>query len=84
MTVRSSACVARAAPGIGRRRAGDALLTLIVADDPEWRRDGDDLEITLPITIDQAVLGGKVEAPTIDGPVMLSIPRGASPARSRS
>lgn len=64
--------------GYGEGEPGDALLTLIVADDPDWRRDGDDLEITLPITIDQAVLGGKVEAPTIDGPVMLSIPRGAS------
>ncbi len=64
--------------GYGEGEAGDALLTLIVADDPDWRRDGDDLEITLPITIDQAVLGGKVETPTIDGPVMLSIPRGAS------
>ena len=49
-----------------------------MADDPDWRRDGNDLEITLPITIDQAGLGGKVETPTIDGPVMLNIPRGAS------
>ena len=64
--------------GYGDGDAGDALLTLIVADDPDWRRDGNDLEITLPITIDQAVLGGKVETPTIDGPVMLNVPRGAS------
>ena len=49
-----------------------------MAEDPEWRRDGDDLEISLPITIDTAVLGGKVETPTIDGPVMLTIPKGAS------
>ena len=64
--------------GYGDGEAGDALLTLIVAEDPEWRRDGDDLEISLPITIDTAVLGGKVETPTIDGPVMLTIPKGAS------
>ena len=65
-------------PGFGDGEPGDALLTLIVAEDPDWRRDGDDVETTLPITIDEAVLGGKVEAETIDGPVMLTVPRGAS------
>lgn len=64
--------------GMGEGEPGDALLTLIVAEDPDWRRDGDDVETTLPITIDQAVLGGKVEAQTIDGAVMLTVPRGAS------
>lgn len=67
--------------GYGEGPPGDALLTLIVADDPDWRRDGEDVETTLPITIDEAILGGKVEAPTIDGPVMLTIPRGASSGR---
>jgi len=65
-------------PGMGNGEPGDALLTLIVAEDPDWRRDGNDVETTLPITIDEAVLGGRVEAQTIDGPVMLTIPRGAS------
>lgn len=68
-------------PGMGNGEPGDALLTLIVAEDPDWRRDGNDVETTLPITIDEAVLGGKVEAQTIDGPVMLTIPRGASSGR---
>ncbi|WP_294927506.1 DnaJ C-terminal domain-containing protein [uncultured Paracoccus sp.] len=68
-------------PGMGEGGPGDALLTLTVAEDPEWRRDGDDVEITLPITIDEAVLGGKVEVPTIDGPVMVTIPQGASSGR---
>jgi DnaJ-class molecular chaperone len=61
-------------PGMGEGEPGDALLTLIVAADPDWSRDGDDV----PLTSDEAVLGGKVEAQTIDGPVMLTIPRGAS------
>ncbi|KRW95019.1 DnaJ C-terminal domain-containing protein [Paracoccus sp. MKU1] len=65
-------------PGMGNGEPGDALLTLIVAEDPDWRRDGSDVETTLPITIDEAVLGGRVEAQTIDGPVMLTVPRGAS------
>lgn len=64
--------------GYGDGAPGDALLTLTISEDPEWRRDGDDVETTLPITIDEAVLGGRVEAETIDGPVMLSIPRGAT------
>lgn len=68
----------KGSPGMGEGAPGDALLSLVVADDPDWRRDGDDLETTLPISIDEAVLGGKVEAQTIDGPVMLTVPRGAS------
>ena len=38
--------------------AGDALLSVTVADDPDWRRDGDDVVTTLPIALDEAVLGG--------------------------
>ncbi|AGT09753.1 DnaJ C-terminal domain-containing protein [Paracoccus aminophilus] len=67
--------------GMGDGGPGDALLTLTVAPDPDWVRTEDDLEITIPITIDEAVLGGKVEVPTIDGQVMMSIPRGASSGR---
>lgn len=67
--------------GMGAGAAGDALLTLTVAPDPDWRLNGDDVEITLPISLDEAVLGGKVEAPTIDGPVMLTVPKGASSGR---
>ena len=68
-------------PGMGGGGPGDALLTLTVAPDPDWTRNGDDVEITVPITLDEAVLGGKVEVPTIDGRVMLSVPRGASSGR---
>lgn len=68
----------KGAAGYGEGATGDALLTLVIGNDPDWRRDGDDVETTLPITIDEAVLGGKVEAETIDGTVMLTIPRGAS------
>ena len=65
-------------PGLGKGPAGDALLTISVADHPDFRREGDDILLTLPITLDEAVLGAKVSAPTIDGPVNLTIPRGAS------
>jgi DnaJ-class molecular chaperone len=58
--------------------AGDALVTLTVRKHPVFDREGNDILITLPITLDEAVLGGKVETPTIGGTVKLNIPKGAS------
>jgi DnaJ-class molecular chaperone len=71
----------KGAPGFGGGPPGDALITVFVHPHPVFRREGDDIVITLPITIDEAVLGGKVTAPTIDGPVSLTIPPGASSGR---
>lgn len=68
----------KGAPGFGGGRAGDALVTLTLRKHPVFSREGDDILVTLPITLDEAVLGAKVEAPTIDGPVSLTIPKGAS------
>ena len=64
--------------GMGQGGPGDAYLTVSVAGHPDFRREGDDIFLTLPVGIDEAVLGGKVAAPTIDGPVNLTIPKGAS------
>jgi DnaJ-class molecular chaperone len=71
----------KGALGYGGGPAGDALVMVQVVPHPIFQRDGDDIVITLPITIDEAVLGGKVTAPTIDGPVSLTIPKGASSGR---
>ncbi|WP_121060464.1 DnaJ C-terminal domain-containing protein [Chachezhania antarctica] len=68
----------KGAPGFGDGPPGDALITLSVRPHELFERDGDDIRITLPITLDEAVLGGKVEAPTIEGPVNLTVPKGAS------
>ncbi|WP_022705761.1 DnaJ C-terminal domain-containing protein [Paracoccus zeaxanthinifaciens] len=65
-------------PGMGRGPAGDLYLEVSVDPHPQFRREGDDVHVILPITIDEAVLGAKVAAPTIDGPVRLSIPAGAT------
>ena len=65
-------------PGQGNGAPGDAYLTLHVASHPDWTRDGNDVTLTLPITIDEAVLGGKVEVPTLDGAVSMNLPRGAT------
>ena len=66
------------APGLGGGPAGDALIAISVQPHPFFRREGDDILVTLPITLDEAVLGGKVAAPTIDGEVQLTIPKAAS------
>lgn len=64
--------------GYGDGQAGDALVTLSVRPHAVFRREGNDIVLTLPITLDEAVLGAKVATPTIDGPVDLSVPKGAS------
>lgn len=67
--------------GYGGGPAGDALITITLKPHPVFRREGEDILLTLPITFDEAILGGKVSVPTIDGPVGLTIPAGASSGR---
>ena len=64
--------------GVCAGPAGDALITVSVEPHPVFNRDGDDIEIELPITFDEAVLGAKVDVPTIIGPVAMTIPKGTS------
>ncbi|AHE57078.1 hypothetical protein NX02_27460 [Sphingomonas sanxanigenens DSM 19645 = NX02] len=63
-------------PGPGG--AGDAIVTIEVEPHRFFTRDGDAVRIELPVTLDEAVLGGPVKVPTVDGAVMLNIPRGSS------
>lgn len=58
--------------------AGDAIVTIQIQPHAFFRQDGDDLRVDLPITLDEALNGGKVKAPTAAGAVMLSVPAGAS------
>lgn len=64
--------------GYGKGPRGDAYVTINVRPHKLFKREGDDIHIVLPITIDEAVLGGKVPTPTIHGTVNLTIPKGAS------
>jgi DnaJ-class molecular chaperone len=61
-------------PGQGSGSAGDALIEISVAPHKLFRRVGDDVEMDLPITLQEAVLGASVEVPTIKGKVRLKIP----------
>jgi molecular chaperone DnaJ len=55
---------------------GDLYITVRVDPHAFFRRDGDDIEITVPVRIDEAGLGTKIEVPTIDGRALLKIPQG--------
>ena len=57
---------------------GDGIVTIDVDPHKLYRRDGDDVRLDLPITLDEAVRGGKVRVPTVDGPVMMTIKPGTS------
>ena len=58
--------------------AGDGLVTIKVDKHRVYQRDGFDVRFDLPITLDEAVNGGKVRVPTVDGPVMMTIKPGTS------
>ncbi len=57
-----------------RGQSGDLLISVSVAPHPLFAREGNDLRLELPITLYEAVLGGKVRVPTLDGAVELAIP----------
>ena len=56
--------------------AGDGIVTIAVDGHAFFRRDGDNIRMDLPITLDEAVNGAKVRCPTVDGAVMLTIKPG--------
>lgn len=62
--------------------AGDALITVSITPHPVFQREGANLRLELPVTIYEAVLGGKVRVPTLDGAVELAIPKGTSSGRT--
>ena len=64
--------------GLGGGAAGDALIKVEVESHPVFARDGNAVRMELPVTLAEAVLGAKVEVPTIDGPVTMSVPPGSS------
>jgi DnaJ-class molecular chaperone len=71
----------KGSPGARGSEAGDALVEIKVRPHPQFSRAGDDIALELPITIDEAVLGAKVEVPTVSGRVQLTVPKGTSSGR---
>jgi DnaJ-class molecular chaperone len=62
-------------PGPGGN--GDAMVTLKIGKHPFYERDGDHIRLDLPVSLKEAIGGGKIKVPTLDGAVMLSVPQGA-------
>lgn len=65
-------------PGAGGGPAGDVYVDISVKPHPIFERDGDDITIEAPISLKEAVLGGKITAPTIAGDVAITVPKNSS------
>ncbi len=61
---------------------GDALITVHIGKHKFFQVDGRDLRVDLPVTLYEAVLGAKVNVPTLDGAIELSLPAGARSGRT--
>jgi DnaJ-class molecular chaperone len=65
-------------PGAGSGGAGDALIEVEVTPDRRFAREGDDISLDLPVSLTEAVLGGRVRVPTPTGDVTMSVPKGSN------
>jgi DnaJ-class molecular chaperone len=61
---------------------GDAIVTIQLHPHPFFRREGDNIRLDLPISLDEAINGAKVKVPTAEGPVMLTIAPGSSSGKT--
>lgn len=61
-------------PGRNGGPAGDALIEIRIADHAFFRREGRDIHVELPVTLPEAVLGGRIQVPTPGGPVSMNVP----------
>lgn len=64
--------------GVGGGPAGDVYVEIQIKPHPLFERQGDDIHIEAPITLKEAVLGGKITAPTIAGEVAITVPKNSS------
>ncbi len=62
-------------PGIQGGPNGDAILKVHIVPHPYFTRNGDNIYVDVPVTLAEAVGGAKIEVPTIDGAVTVSIPK---------
>ena len=62
--------------------SGDAIVVIETAAHPFFKRDGDNLRLDLPLTLDEAVGGAKVKVPTVEGAVMLTVAPGSGSGKT--
>jgi DnaJ-class molecular chaperone len=65
-------------PGTGKGGPGDALIEVEVLPDRRFTREGDDISLELPVSLSEAVLGGRIHVPTPTGDVTMSVPKGSN------
>ncbi|MFP4316036.1 MAG: molecular chaperone DnaJ [Desulfovibrionales bacterium] len=63
-------------PGINGGPHGDLYVVIYVEPDKVFKRQGQDLIVEVELSVVQAILGDKIEVPSLDGPVSMEIPRG--------
>lgn len=68
----------KGAPGLGGGAPGDLLVEVSVGEHRHYTRRGDDILLDLPVSLPEAVLGGRIEVPTPAGPVMVTVPKGSN------
>jgi molecular chaperone DnaJ len=62
--------------GLNHGESGDLYITVTVEPHPLFRRDGDDIHVTVPVAVHEAALGARILVPSLDGPVRLRVPPG--------
>ena len=72
----------KGAAGVNGGEPGDALIELEIGTHPFFSREGRDIHLDLPVTLDEAILGGKIEVPTPTGRVTMTVPAGANTGRT--
>ncbi len=65
-------------PGFGGGQPGDAFVELHIEPHAFFRRKDDNIHVDVPITLKEALLGGRITVPTLSGPVTMTIPKGAN------
>jgi len=64
--------------GQGQQQSGDAYVKVHILPHQFFTRKGKDITVEVPITLQEAVLGGKIQVPTINSPVGMTVPKGTS------
>lgn len=67
--------------GVKGGQSGNLYIRLNVRPHPLFKREGDDIYVEAPVTVSEAVLGGKISVPTIDGTVTMTLPPGTDSGR---
>lgn len=72
----------KGSPGLNGGPPGDALIEVDVRPHPQFTRKGDDIHVDLQLPLADAVLGGKINVPTIDGSVTMTVPKWSNSGRT--